>query len=91
VPFLPLERAHILRCIDDYLALKSFAPKNRRDFTASVADSLQYFPKGFGLFSTSGCKRIAQKVDVLIEQEMEPIEEQPADELESIGNDDNLL
>jgi len=69
VPFLPMERSHVIMCIKDYL--KSTNPRLLEKFVTNVADSLQYFPKGTGLFSTSGCKRISQKVDLLIQEELE--------------------
>ena len=34
-----------------------------------VADELIYWPAELKLFSTSGCKRVAQKVDLLLEEE----------------------
>ena len=32
-----------------------------------VADQLTYWPPEIKLFSTSGCKRVAQKVDLMLE------------------------
>ena len=37
-----------------------------------VADQLTYWPPEIKLFSTSGCKRVAQKVDLMLE-DMEDI------------------
>ena len=36
-----------------------------------VAGQLSYWPSDLQLFSTSGCKRVAQKVDLLLEGEEE--------------------
>ena len=33
-----------------------------------VADQLTYWPQDIGLFSTSGCKKVSQKVDLLLEE-----------------------
>lgn len=70
IPFLPLERSHIKLCIHDYFATKGV--NNPTDEQISkVADMLQYFPKGVEIYSTSGCKRVAQKVDLYLEEEYE--------------------
>ncbi len=65
VPFLPLERRHVKLCIRDDLALKG--QKVTEDMLSKVADELLYFPAEHKLFSKSGCKRVSQKVDLLIE------------------------
>ncbi|VDN04087.1 unnamed protein product [Thelazia callipaeda] len=64
VPFLPLERRHVLLCIKEYMSSQSFEPTAERIRT--VADSLQYFPKTNPIYSASGCKRVAQKVELLM-------------------------
>ncbi len=43
----------------------------------SVVDSLTFWPEEVGgLFSTTGCKRVAQKVDVAYEAAMDEEEEE---------------
>ncbi|VDN60649.1 unnamed protein product [Dracunculus medinensis] len=64
VPFLPLERRHILLCIRDYLELRGLHPTNNQ--ITAIADSLQYFPKANPIYSSSGCKRIAHKAELFI-------------------------
>ncbi|CAG9532060.1 unnamed protein product [Cercopithifilaria johnstoni] len=69
VPFLPLERRHILLCIRDYMLSHEFTPTDER--ITAIADSLQYFPKTNPIYSSSGCKRIAQKTELFISSERE--------------------
>ena len=64
VPFLPLERKHIKLCIIDVLGQKNITATT--DLVDRVADELQYSPGRSGLFSTSGCKRIEEKVDFVV-------------------------
>ncbi|VDK64483.1 unnamed protein product [Anisakis simplex] len=67
IPFLPLERRHVLLCIRDYMKSHNFTPTDER--IAKIADSLQYFPKSDPIYSSSGCKRVAQKTELLISAE----------------------
>lgn len=70
IPFLPLERHHVRLCVRDYFMTKGVDfPTD--DQTTKVANMLQYFPKGVEIYSTSGCKRVAQKVDLYLEEEFE--------------------
>lgn len=87
VPFLPLERKHILLCIRDYMLLQNFEATDER--IMAIADSLQYFPKSSAIYSSSGCKRVAQKVDLLISNEKEA-ERQRILRLEGSVDDDEL-
>ncbi|CAG2178641.1 unnamed protein product [Oppiella nova] len=70
VPFLPLEKKHIKLCIYDYLRLhynKStpFVDPGE-EFIRKVSDELEYFPPDTKLYSKTGCKRVGNKVDVLM-------------------------
>ncbi|VDM09532.1 unnamed protein product [Wuchereria bancrofti] len=69
VPFLPLERRHILLCIRDYMISHGFTPTD--EHITAIADSLQYFPKTNPIYSSSGCKRVAQKTELFISAERE--------------------
>ncbi|VDP50046.1 unnamed protein product [Soboliphyme baturini] len=72
VPFLPLEKEHIRNCIVDYLVLRGFdAQLVSEEKLFEIADSLQYYPKEFGVYSTSGCKRVVQKVDLFLGEDQE--------------------
>lgn len=68
VPFLPLERKHVEFCIRDEIRRRGH--KENKDFVKSVADQMIYFPPENKLFSTTGCKRVAQKVAYLLANEM---------------------
>ncbi len=68
VPFLPLERQHVKLCVEDDLLAKGHTPQ--KDIVSKVADELLYFPSETKLFSKSGCKRVSQKVDLIIEDMM---------------------
>lgn len=65
VPFLPLERKHVQQCIRRELE------KQGRYFDSNmvskIADELVYFPPEEELYSTSGCKRLEQKIDLHVE------------------------
>ncbi|VDK65395.1 unnamed protein product [Onchocerca ochengi] len=69
IPFLPLERRHILLCIRDYMISHNFKPTDER--ITAIADSLQYFPKTNPIYSSSGCKRVAQKTELFMSAERE--------------------
>merc|ERR1712227_882062 len=58
VPFLPLERRHVTDTWTE-------------EMVDDIADQLTYWPADLKLFSTSGCKRVAQKVDLLLEDQEE--------------------
>ncbi len=65
VPFLPLERRHVKLCIRDDLLSKGHTVTE--ELLSRVADELIYFPPDTKLYSKSGCKRVSQKVDLLIQ------------------------
>ena len=51
-------------CIKDVLRVKNITVTT--DLINKVADELQYSPGRPGLFSTSGCKRVEEKVDFVV-------------------------
>lgn len=67
VPFLPLERQHVKTCVRNELEKRS-VENWTEEMVESVADQLVYWPSDLKLFSVSGCKRIAQKIDLLVEE-----------------------
>ena len=76
VPFLPLERRHIKLCVE-----KEARDRGLRLTEAElteIAASLTYWPADKELFSTTGCKRVANRLD-LYQEEQE--EEQEHEEL----------
>ncbi|CAG2123587.1 unnamed protein product, partial [Medioppia subpectinata] len=70
VPFLPLEKKHIKLCINDYLRQHYNKSDPMVDpgeeFIRNVANELEYFPPDTKLYSKTGCKRVGNKVDVLM-------------------------
>lgn len=69
LPFLPLERRHVKLCIRDNLEEKGYHVTE--EILNKVANELLYYPAESKLFSKSGCKRVSQKVDVVIMEEEE--------------------
>ena len=69
VPFLPLERKHVKICVRNEFEKRSV--EFSEEMVEKVADELSYWPAELKLFSTSGCKRVAQKVDLMLEEEEE--------------------
>ena len=67
VPFLPLERKHVKICVRNEFQRRQV--EFTEDMVEKVADEMIYWPSELKLFSTSGCKRVAQKVDLLLEEE----------------------
>ncbi|XP_071539331.1 torsin-1A-like [Panulirus ornatus] len=64
IPFLPLERRHIELCALDEIRRRGHRPS--QELVKSVADEMVYFPPENKLFSTTGCKRVAQKVGYIL-------------------------
>jgi len=62
VPFLPLEREHVKMCIRDNATAKHIT-LNDQEMNA-IADELEYFPPDAQVFSSSGCKRVDEKVSL---------------------------
>lgn len=62
VPFLPLEKSHIKKCIAQELKLRG--QKINKQIIENVASQIIYYPPQFELFSVSGCKKISHKVDI---------------------------
>lgn len=83
LPFLPLERSHVRQCVEREAVRRNLTLTEAQ--VSSVVDSLVYWPQDTQLYSTTGCKRVANKLD-LLQEEMEEIEEeedQPISELRS--------
>lgn len=71
VPFLPLERPHVERCIEDKLRERNVSEtgEDRSRLIARIADELTYFPSDSKLYSTTGCKRIVDKINLVLEHD----------------------
>ncbi|WAQ97943.1 TOR1B-like protein [Mya arenaria] len=72
IPFLPLERRHVEKCIRDGLFAKGhyqYGFQIDQDVVKQTADELTYFPEDTRLFSTTGCKRVYEKIDLIMQQD----------------------
>jgi hypothetical protein len=67
VPFLPLERAHVKKCVLDVFARRGHHQVDEA-IVEEVAGLIPYFPDGSDIYSKTGCKRIPQKVSITIEK-----------------------
>ena len=71
IPFLPLERKHVKQCIRDGIVQKGFYV-HKDDIPESkvqeIADELTYYPSDVSLFSSTGCKRILEKISFHMEE-----------------------
>jgi len=65
LPFLPLERRHVRLCVEKEASRRNISLTSTQ--VGEVADSLVYWPADTQLFSTTGCKRVANKLDLLEE------------------------
>jgi len=66
IPFLPMERRHIVLCIEDDLHFKNVTVK--RHIVEKIADEMRFSPSDTKLYSNTGCKRVSDKVDLVIEE-----------------------
>ena len=68
VPFLPLERDHVRNCIKDEFKriYPHFDIKRNSMLFQNVMNELLWFPEKSKLYSKSGCKKIAQKVALVL-------------------------
>lgn len=69
VPFLPLEQGHVKKCIRDDLRRKNHTVNE--NIVDKVLDEMQFFPEELQIYSTTGCKRVSEKVNFVIEGEDE--------------------
>eukprot|EP00058_Branchiostoma_floridae_P003271 XP_002588759.1 hypothetical protein BRAFLDRAFT_125633 [Branchiostoma floridae] len=62
VPFLPLEREHVLKCAEVELAANGQAIG--METAQRIAAEMQFYPKERPFFSKYGCKRLSVRVDI---------------------------
>ncbi|KAL1462563.1 hypothetical protein WDU94_014391 [Cyamophila willieti] len=66
IPFMPLERQHVLKCIEDeYNQVRELWRGNHvslDEMTKYVMEGITFIPEDEKLFASSGCKRVKQKV-----------------------------
>ncbi|XP_076468224.1 torsin-1A-like isoform X2 [Babylonia areolata] len=69
IPFLPLERRHVRQCIQETMLSRRYY-RSAHDIPRSKVDQvmgeLTFYPPGQPLFSATGCKRVAEKVDYVM-------------------------
>ncbi|CAG5116887.1 unnamed protein product [Candidula unifasciata] len=69
IPFLPLEKTHVRKCIVDYLISRKYYSSGG-DIPSEVVDKilkeLTFDPPTEQLFSTTGCKRVVEKIDYVM-------------------------
>ena len=72
VPFLPLEQKHVRQCIERELINRGYELEDiGNDFFEQVLSDLVFWPAETQIYSSTGCKRVSQKVDqILYEQEL---------------------
>uniref|UniRef100_A0A0B6XYQ9 Torsin-1A C-terminal domain-containing protein n=1 Tax=Arion vulgaris TaxID=1028688 RepID=A0A0B6XYQ9_9EUPU len=68
VPFLPLEKEHVRKCIMDCLLSRySLQINNIHDkIIDDIVKELTFFPPAEQIFSSTGCKRVSEKVDYVM-------------------------
>lgn len=65
VPFLPLTREHVTKCVIKEMLAQGGGVPSRQDIRL-ILEEMEFFSESFPIFSTSGCKRIAGKVSFLL-------------------------
>ena len=73
VPFLPMERKHIWKCIKDVLVAQKYYKRKDipENVVSKIANQLTYFPADEEIFSVTGCKRIKEKVSYVMDDDDE--------------------
>ncbi|MEQ2172792.1 hypothetical protein GOODEAATRI_024997, partial [Goodea atripinnis] len=64
VPFLPLTRTHVERCVRSQLCQRGIC--NRSDVVEAVGGDMIYSPAEGWYFSTTGCKTVSAKISVFL-------------------------
>ena len=80
VPFLPLERSHVRTCIQRQIDRArnndQYEYKSSDDTIVNrVIDLIEFSPPESLLYSVSGCKKVQQKLDFVLESIRVPREE----------------
>ena len=64
IPFLPLERRHVVQCV--LAEMKAYGLKPDHNRACLIADEVYYLPKDERIFSVSGCKTLSTRLTHLI-------------------------
>uniref|UniRef100_A0A183CH84 Torsin-1B n=1 Tax=Globodera pallida TaxID=36090 RepID=A0A183CH84_GLOPA len=65
VPFLPLERKHVVMCFKDYL--RSLNVNYTPEQLERLVDSISYFPRETPIYASAGCKQVVQRTDFMLD------------------------
>jgi len=88
VPFLPLERLHVRTCVQRQLEKEKekeneHDDNNKYEYKISdndiidhVLDLIEFSPPDISLYSVSGCKKVQQKLDFILESNRIPIKQE---------------
>lgn len=81
VPFLPLERQHIRTCAQRLLEHEHESTKHQykisdTEIIARVLDSIEFSPSDTLLYSVSGCKKVQQKLDFILESNRKEVKQE---------------
>ncbi|XP_067948858.1 torsin-1A-like [Watersipora subatra] len=68
IPFLPLEKRHVQQCANDELMKRDVEFKKRDGLIEKVISQLTFTPEDVELYSTSGCKRVSEMFDLIMEE-----------------------
>ncbi|XP_051158640.1 torsin-1A [Leptopilina boulardi] len=66
VPFLPLEESHVIKCVQR--AFRERFIESTDEMVSEVMKHVTFDPPPHNLYSKAGCKRIEQKVDLIVNQ-----------------------
>merc|ERR1719147_115446 len=69
VPFLPLERLHVRQCVWREAANRNVSLSAEE--VEAISGSLTYWPEESQLFSITGCKKVANRLDLHLEEREE--------------------
>ena len=74
IPFFPLEKDHIIKCVTDYLKFcydREFVlgPK----FIDTILEEVKWVPPDGQVYARSGCKKMENKVDIYIESSFKKV------------------
>jgi hypothetical protein len=62
VPFLPLERQHVIQCIEYELKMRGL--KASEELVRNILSNLQFFPPDMQFFVKTGCRRVSYLIDL---------------------------
>ena len=66
VPFLPLEKRHLKQCAIKELKVRGYEGSDYHEIVSQIIADMSFWPEDSQVYSTTGCKRVAQKVDELL-------------------------